>query len=115
MKRALLIVVALLASAAGAHADHYATIYHDLIRPHGHARDAAVGDANLEDCFHRTGDNRTRSDSLAFKRCMAGHGYRWMSTRLVRDSSPAANGVPAPAQNPDADWSFHDLSFWGWN
>jgi hypothetical protein len=116
MKRALLISVMLLASVAGAHADRYNTIYHDLIRPNGRPRSAAVGHANLEACFSQTGDSRVRSDSPEFKRCMAAHGYRWVSTRRVPDSSAAVpDDASAPPQNPDADWSFHDLSFWGWN
>jgi hypothetical protein len=116
MKRAMLISIMLLASVAGAHADHYDTVYHDLIRPNGHPRGGAVGRASLEACFSQTGDRRARSDSAKFRSCMAGRGYRWVSTRLVRESSGAASGATsAGPQNPDADWSFHDLSFWGWN
>jgi hypothetical protein len=99
-----------LASVVSAHADHYDTVYHDLVRPTGHPRSAAVGRANLEACFSQTGDKRARSDSAAAR------GYRWVSTRLVREPSGAASGATsAGPQNPDADWSFHDLSFWGWN
>jgi hypothetical protein len=100
----------LLTSVVGAQANHYNVIYHDLIRPNGHPRAAAIGNANLEACFSQTGDSRVRSDSPGMKRCMAAHGYRWVSTRLVRD--PVAPAVP---ENPDQDWSFHDLRFWGWD
>jgi len=112
MKRAMLISNMLLASVAGAHADHYDTVYHDLIRPNGHPRSASMGSANLEACFSQTGDKRARSDSAKFRSCMASRGYRWVFTRLVRESSGAALGATsARPQNPDADWSFHDLSF----
>jgi hypothetical protein len=112
MKRILLISAMLLASVVGAQANHYNVIYHDLIRPNGQARDAAIGNANLEACFRQTGDSRVRSDSPRFKRCMAQRGYRWVSTRLVRDFAGATLVAP---ENPDQDWSFHDLRFWGWD
>jgi hypothetical protein len=39
----------------------------------------------LDACYAQTGLSREAQDSPAFKDCMKGFGYRWLSTRLVPD------------------------------
>jgi hypothetical protein len=65
---------------------HYAMSYHDTIRPHGHPRSEAVYDSALDFCYGKTGLSRDAADTPAFKECMKGRGYRWLSTREVQDA-----------------------------
>jgi hypothetical protein len=107
MKRALLISAMLVASVAGAHADHYTTMYRDLIRPHGQPRSDAIYQANLDVCYDRTHADRMKNDTPAFKTCMLGRGYRWQYTRLVRDAPPVDD---AEESSPPPDVSMPDHS-----
>jgi hypothetical protein len=74
--------------------------YHDLIRPHGKMRSDAVHEADLNLCYQQTGQSRFRPDGAAFKKCMAGRGYRFTGL------TGSAGGTHAPAA------SLYDTSPW---
>lgn len=77
-----------------ARADSYVSTYRDLIRPNGHPRSDAVYQSALDDCYRQTGADRTLADTQAFKQCMRGQGYRFLSTRVQRSPRPAASDAP---------------------
>jgi len=86
MKRAIVIAGLLLCSFSQAWATtHYEMSYRDTIRPHGHARSQAAYDRALDSCYAQTGLARDAADTPAFKDCMMGRGFRWLSTKEVRD------------------------------
>lgn len=92
MQRALMVAVMLLGSVSAAAAtSHYETTYYDTIRPNGQPRSDAIYNAALDDCYSRTGAARNENDPPAFRACMATHGYRWKSVRLVQDAPNASN------------------------
>ena len=92
MQRALLIAAMVLGSVSAAAAtSHYQTTYYDTIRPNGQSRREAVYNAALDDCYSRTGAARNSNDPPAFRACMATHGYRWKSVRLVQDPPNVPN------------------------
>jgi hypothetical protein len=101
MQRTIISLVILLAGSVAARADQVVNeVYRDLIRPHGHARSAAVSQAALDFCYSQTGDIRGLADTAAFKQCMLGRGYRWQTTRI--------QGRPALENGPD--WCIaHDM------
>ena len=105
MKRIVLVSILLLAGAAGAHADHFETTYHDMIRPHGKPRSEAIFRANLDACYNQTGEDRTLADSPAFKQCMSSRGYRLQSVRNVPTT-------PTPHVPPGAigTYTYNDIS-----
>jgi hypothetical protein len=83
--------------------------YHDTIRPHGHKRSDAVGEANARLCDERTGVYHR--PTAAYKRCMRELGWRYVSRRLVKthepvqqspddDSSPVSVDVDIPSSPP---------------
>ena len=37
-------------------------------------------------CYGQTGLSRGEADTQAFKDCMMGRGFRWLSTKLVQDA-----------------------------
>jgi hypothetical protein len=87
MKRAVIIAGLLVCSLSQACAtSHYEMSYRDMIRPHGQPRSEAVYDAALSFCYGRTGLPREAADTAAFKDCMKGRGYRWLSTKDVQDA-----------------------------
>src|ERR1700749_2015370 len=93
MQRTIISLVILLAGSVAARADQVVNeVYRDLIRPHGHARSAAVSQAALDFCYSQTGDIRGLADTAAFKQCMLGRGYRWQKTRVKGRPAPE-NGV----------------------
>ncbi len=100
MKRAILAAAILFAAMPAARAD--IDNYRDLIRPNGHARSDAVFNAAIEFCYAQTGANRNRLDTPAFKTCMRGRGYRWLSGRstpqpsIEFDPPPVNFDVPPP-------------------
>jgi hypothetical protein len=111
MKRTLAVLSLLCISAPYAQADHMEYAYHDTIRPHGHKRPDAVGEANIRLCDERTGVYH--GATAAYKRCMRELGYRYVSRRLVRtpaplqespdDDSPSQSadfGIPPPSSPP---------------
>jgi hypothetical protein len=65
---------------------HYEMHYRDIIRPHGHKRSDAVHNSALSFCYGQTGLSREAADTQAFKDCMMGRGFRWLSTKLVQDA-----------------------------
>jgi hypothetical protein len=110
MKRTLILVTSLLIS-AGAQAQattHYEMTYHDMIRPNGQPRSDATYNAALDVCYRQTGEAREDKDGPAFKACMKQQGYRYVSTRLVRDkaSPPAKDDTYI---DPDNGMSCHDV------
>jgi hypothetical protein len=86
MKRRILIAGLLLCSLSPAFATtHFVGSYRDTIRPHGHKRSDAVGNANLDFCYRKTGQSRYEADTQAFKDCMKTRGDAWTSTKEVQD------------------------------
>jgi hypothetical protein len=69
--------------------------FYDLVRPNGHPRSNAIHQADLEACYRQTGASRYRLDTPAFKKCMLGHGYRWMWGRNTPDQPTPVHGRPA--------------------
>src|SRR5271170_8363837 len=102
MKRAIIMSVVFLATMASAHADHYEMNYHDLIRPHGQPRSAAIHQADIDFCYDQTGLDRAAAATPALKKCMLGRGYLWQSTRLVRT---APESIDDTYIDPDAGLS----------
>jgi len=86
MKRISMILLLIGMSVTHAHADHIEYTYHDTIRPHGHKRPDAVGEANIRLCDERTGIHEGATP--AYKKCMRELGYRYVSRRLVRTPEP---------------------------
>jgi hypothetical protein len=86
MKRVCIIAGLLVCSLSQAYATtHAEMVYRDIIRPHGHKRSDAIGNASLDFCYRQTGDSRSAADTEAFKSCMLTRGYRWVSTKWVQD------------------------------
>jgi hypothetical protein len=93
MKRAIIVLVILLATSATARADQVVNeMYRDLIRPHGRPRGADASQAALDYCYGQTGDTPGLADTAAFKQCMLGRGYRWQRTQIKGKPAPT-NGV----------------------
>jgi hypothetical protein len=105
MKRIALVSILLLASVAGAHADHFETTYHDMIRPHGKPRSEAIHQADINACYAQTGLDRTAAQTPAFNQCMLQHGYQFQATRNVQSS-------PTPYVPPGAigTYTYNDIS-----
>ena len=103
MKRTLIILALLGGSAPYAQADHIVYTYHDTIRPHGHKRPDAVGEANIRLCDERTGIHEGATP--AYKKCMRELGYRYVSRRLVRTPEPLQESPDddSPTPPPDID------------
>jgi hypothetical protein len=85
MKRSLIVFALLLGATANAHADQMVFHFYDTIRPHGHKRDDAIGQANIDSCIAKVGVQYEHA-SAAYKECMRGLGYIWMSDTLQRDA-----------------------------
>lgn len=115
MRRTLIMAALVLSSASSAFAtSHYETTYYDTIRPNGQPRSDAVYNAALDDCYSQTGAARNENDPPAFRACMASHGYRWKSVRLVQDApnSNASNLQPGDTFiDPDTGMSCHNTGF----
>jgi hypothetical protein len=70
---------------------HYDMTYRDLLRPNGQPRGDAAYQADLAFCGRQTHvTNKFAPDSAAFKQCMLGRNWRWVSTKVVQDP-PAAS------------------------
>ena len=112
MLRFLLVSCAVIASASPALADHPETMYRDLIRPNGHPRAGAIFNADLDRCYRRTGADRDRADTPAFRRCMLGLGYRWHYTHMIRER--AAKTPPDDSWiDPETGDRCHTIKFLG--
>jgi hypothetical protein len=101
MKRAITAAGMLLCSLSQAYATtHYENSYRDVIRSHGHKRSQAVYDSALDACYAQTGLSRDVPDSQAFKDCMKGFGFRWLSTSWCKIRSAGrrttASSTPTP-------------------
>jgi hypothetical protein len=90
---------------------HYAIAFYDTLRPNGHKRSQAVGNAIAYSCYSQTGTSPEAAPTQAFKDCMQAQGFRWMSTRLVQNppSRQAASGIPKGSFiDPDTGMLCHD-------
>lgn len=97
MKKVLVTAAFLIASLSPALASHYNIAFHDTLRPGGHQRSLAVANAASASCFTQTGTSPEAAPTQAYKDCMKAEGFRWLSTRLLKDppSKQAASGIPA--------------------
>ncbi|WP_166298883.1 hypothetical protein [Bradyrhizobium sp. 2S1] len=89
MKRIVIVAALLMSAAVQAHADQLTVRWYDTIRPHGHKRPNAVGMAAVSACNQRLGEPDQGYIPEAFKDCMRGFGYRFMSDTLKRSGRPA--------------------------
>lgn len=71
----------------------------DLSRQHRAERATAQPGRRARRVPVQTGLSRAAADTGAFKACMGPHGYRWLSTKLVRDPS----GPPRDSSFIDPD------------
>jgi hypothetical protein len=108
MKRSLIVCVLLLCTLNQAYASHSQVNFRDMIRPHGHKRSAAIGNANIEFCYRKTGLTRYEVDTQAFKDCMMTRGYRWVSTTTASDP-PEAKPADDSFIDPDTGMSCRDV------
>jgi hypothetical protein len=93
MKRIAIIVAAvLLGNVVSAQADQSIFHWYDTIRPHGHKRSDAIGEANVNTCNARVGI-QYETVSPAFKECMRGLGYRYLYTTVKRTPKSRRNSV----------------------
>jgi hypothetical protein len=83
MKRILVVSALLVMSAGQASADHMLYNFYDTIRPNGHRRPDAVGEAASHQCDARFGVQYL-SASAGYRKCMRSFGYRYVSKQLVR-------------------------------
>jgi hypothetical protein len=102
MLRTIVVCAALLSGVAGAQADQAVMKYYDLVRPHRRPRSDAIHQADLDYCYNQTGADRNLPDTPAFKKCMLGRGYRWLSTGVAPSSSAPANSSSAVTYNRDS-------------
>jgi hypothetical protein len=111
MRHALVIASLLLCASVQAQAgtSHYEMSYRDLIRPNGHPRSDAIYDSALDACYGQTGLSRDAADTPAFKACMKERGYRWLSTKLVRDKASAPSPQDDTFIDPDTGMSCRNI------
>lgn len=109
MKRIFFVAAVLFSTAA--HADQMVYKYYDTIRPHGHKRSDAIGEANINFCNERAGI-QYGAVSSAYKKCMRVLGYRYLSSHLERTPEPLPEAesdyTPTPAletHTPDSNLS----------
>ena len=112
MKRAIIAATMLLGSVLAAHADHMVFTWHDTIRPHGHKRSDAIGEANVNTCNAQFGAP-VDSISPAYADCMRALGYRFVSARLKRapDGAPDGSAGVCSARIlriEETDWTVDD-------
>jgi hypothetical protein len=101
MKRISMTLLLIGLSVTHARADHIEYTYHDTIRPHGHKRPDAVGEANIRLCDERTGIHEGATP--AYKKCMRELGYRYVSRRLVRTPEPLQESPDEDSYPPPVD------------
>ena len=110
MKRIILTAVLLFGATLGAHADTAIQTYHDVLRPNGHKRSEAIFQADLATCSRQTGGKRVYHDTPAFKQCMRGRGYTWMSLRIERTPAPARQTTRDQTWiDPETGLTCHDI------
>jgi hypothetical protein len=101
MKYSIVVSVLLLCSLNQAYASHPVVNFRDMVRLNGHKRSAAIGNANIEFCYRKTGLTRYEVDTQAFKDCMMTRGYRWVSTtvqpdRRKQNQRTTVSSIPIP-------------------
>lgn len=104
MKRLIITGALLLGTVLSAHADQLIVRWYDTIRPHGHKRADAIGEAAVDLCNGTVGVQYT-SVSAAFKACMRRQGYRFVSARMSR--TRGNDGVTVynrDSRDPDVGW-----------
>jgi hypothetical protein len=99
IKRILITTALLLGTALNAQAGTNDT-YYDMIRPHGRPRSDTIFQAALDACYNRTGASRFSADTPAFKQCMLGLSYRWVSVRTVRTQGSGSSGGNSGGWDP---------------
>jgi hypothetical protein len=105
MKRLLIAGTLILGTVLSAHADQQWVVrWYDTIRPHGHKRADAIGEAAVQHCNETVGEF-SASTARAFKACMARQGYRFMSAhiRYVRGSGGTVT-YNRDSPNPNVGW-----------
>jgi hypothetical protein len=97
MKKLIFAAAFALMSVSPALASHYDIAFHDTQRPGGHQRSLAVAKAASASCFSQTGTSPEAAPTQAYKDCMNAQGFRWLSSKLVKDApaKQAASGIPA--------------------
>ena len=111
MKKVLIAAAVVIASLSPALASHYGIAFHDTLRPGGHQRSLAVAKATSASCFTQTGTSPEAAPTQAYKDCMMAQGFRWLSTKLLKDppAKPVANAIPAGQFiDPDTGMLCHD-------
>ncbi|WP_338692060.1 hypothetical protein V5279_38100 [Bradyrhizobium sp. 26S5] len=103
MKRIVIVAALLMSAAVQAHADQLTVRWYDTIRPHGHKRPNAVGMAAVSACNQRLGEPDQGYIPEAFKDCMRGFGYRFMSDTLKRSERPATV-YNRDSRDPSVGW-----------
>jgi hypothetical protein len=115
MQRTFIMSALFLASVTCAQADHYVISYHDMTLPRGQERSMAEQKEVLDFCFGQTGDDPNLGPTPAMKKCMLGRGYKWVSTRLVRDKpapgDPVVHGDYVENRPYRGIYSYEDM--WG--
>ena len=121
MKRIVIAAALLLGATLGAHA-RSVDYYHDLIRPNGHPRSAAIHQRDLNFCYRATGASRYRPDTPAFRKCMLGRGYKWTRVRILPDRPRPPAATPGwhvchydcdNPENPESGFVCRDEVFMG--
>ena len=97
MKKLIVAAAFALVSVSPALASHYNITFHDTLRPAGHHRSLAVAKAISASCFTQTGTSPEAAPTQAYKDCMNAQGFRWLSSKLLKDppAKQAASGNPA--------------------
>jgi hypothetical protein len=103
MKRIVIVAALLVSAAVQAHADQLTVRWYDTIRPHGHKRPDAVGMAAVSACNQRVGEPDQGYIPEAFKDCMRGFGYRFMSDTLNRSRQPTVI-YNRDSRDPSVGW-----------
>jgi hypothetical protein len=90
---------------------HYDTTCRDLVRLNGQPRGDAAYQSDPDFCGRQThATNKFAPDSAAFKQCMLGRNWRWVSTKMVQDPPAVSqrryetyNGLEPVRVHPDPD------------
>lgn len=106
MKRIFIAGTIILCAVLNAHAGQMVYKWYDTIRPNGHKRPDAIGNANLAKCNAQYGE-QTDGLSPEFKACMESMGYRLISARMHGIPASALNGAVTynrDSRDPSVGW-----------
>lgn len=105
MKRPVIAGAMVLATVLSAHADQMVFKWYDTIRPNGHRRPDAIGQANVATCEAQFGE-QTTGLSPGFKACMERLGYRLVSMKRRRlpDNRDSSVTYDRDSKDPDVGW-----------